>query len=115
VAEINAALAGLNYHPDANFHGTDQLSITINDLGNTGTGGPLSDVDTVDITINSVNDAPSGADNAKTIPEDGSYTFGTADFGFTDPNDTPPDAFQAVLTQLPTAGTLTLDNVTLLV
>src|SRR5205823_9697984 len=32
--------------------------ITTNDQGNTGIGGPLSDTDTVNVTVNAVNDAP---------------------------------------------------------
>ena len=38
--------------------------------------------------------------------------FTAADFGFTDPNDNPDDNFSAVIiTTLPTAGSLTLNNV----
>lgn len=58
LTDINNALDGLDYNPTANFFGSDTLTVTTNDLGNTGTGGPLSDADTVAITINSVNDAP---------------------------------------------------------
>src|SRR5262249_28278056 len=62
--------------------------------------------------VNSVNDAPSGADNTKTINEDTPYTLTTADFGFTDPNDSPANALFAVkITTLPTAGTLKDNNV----
>src|SRR5204862_382169 len=57
-AAVNAALNGLSYAPAANYNGADTLSITTNDLGNTGSGGPLSDTDTVAITIVAVNDAP---------------------------------------------------------
>jgi len=58
---INAALAaanGLVYLAPLNYHGSDSLTVATNDLGNTGVGGPLSDVDTASITIASVNDAP---------------------------------------------------------
>ncbi len=58
LAELNAALDGLTYTPNANYVGSDTLTITTNDLGNTGTGGALQDVDTVAITVTSVNDAP---------------------------------------------------------
>lgn len=57
-ASVNSALAGLNYTPAANTSGTATLTITSNDLGNSGAGGPLSDTDTVDLTITPVNDAP---------------------------------------------------------
>ncbi len=57
------------------------------------------------------NNAPAGADNTITTDEDAGYTFSAADFGFSDPNEIVPDAFQTVrLTTLPTNGTLTLDG-----
>ncbi len=52
LAAINAALAGTAYHPTLNFNGSDTLTITTNDQGNTGSGGAQSDTDTVDITVN---------------------------------------------------------------
>lgn len=58
LANINAALATLTYNPTANYSGSAVLSITTSDLGNTGTGGTLTDTDTVDITVNAANDAP---------------------------------------------------------
>ncbi|WP_345530972.1 putative Ig domain-containing protein [Viridibacterium curvum] len=58
IANINAALAGLSYTPTANYNGPDTLSIATRDQGNTGSGGTLSDADTVAITVNAANDAP---------------------------------------------------------
>ncbi|PTS73934.1 hypothetical protein DBR17_17585, partial [Sphingomonas sp. HMWF008] len=53
------------------------------------------------------NVAPSGADASRTILEDASYTFATADFGFADGNG---NALSGVrITTLPGAGTLFLD------
>jgi len=92
-----------DYTPASNFNGTDSFTYKVND-------GTV-DGNTVTVTLNvaSVNDAPSGADNTITIAEDTGYTFTAADFGFTDPNDTPANAFLAVkITQLPGAGSLTL-------
>ena len=44
--------------------------------------------------------------------EDTAYTFAAADFGFTDPNDTPANALAAVkVTSLPAAGSLKLNGV----
>ena len=55
------------------------------------------------------NDPPQGTDNTFTVPEDGSHTFSAADFGFTDPNDTPAHNFvEVIITTLPSSGTLTL-------
>ena len=53
---LNAFLATIIYTPTANFHGSSVLTITTNDLGNSGTSGALEDTDTVNITVNPVND-----------------------------------------------------------
>ena len=58
VAAINTALNGLIYRGNLNFNGSDTLSITTNDGGNTGSGGALQDVDSVTINVTAVNDAP---------------------------------------------------------
>ena len=48
------------------------------------------------INVTSVNDAPAGTDNTVTTNEDTAYTFTAADFGFSDPNDTPANSLAAV-------------------
>src|SRR5207253_11093239 len=58
IIDINAALAGLTYTPPTNTSGTATLTITTNDLGNTGSGGPKSDTDTTSLIITPVNDPP---------------------------------------------------------
>src|SRR5207237_1283813 len=86
----------------------------VQDDGGTANGGSNLDLspNTITVNVTSVNDAPSGADKTITTNEDVAYTFTTADFGFTDPNDTPPNNFSAVeITSTPTAGTLTLNGV----
>jgi hypothetical protein len=67
VAEVNAALSGLTYLGDANYNGPDTLQITTNDLSNTGDGGPLSDTDSIAITVIGVNDAPTIAGPSSTV------------------------------------------------
>lgn len=57
IININAALNGLTFAPTANFSGPASLQIDTNDLGNTGAGGPLTDTDTVNITVNAAVDA----------------------------------------------------------
>mgnify|MGYP003694777325 CR=1 FL=1 len=58
-AQINATLASnVTYVPTANFNGAATLTMTTSDGGNIGTGGTLTDVDTVGITVTAVNDAP---------------------------------------------------------
>ena len=62
------------------------------------------------LNIIGVNHAPAGASKTIATPQDTPYTFATADFGFSDPHDTPPNNLLAVkITTLPTAGTL-VDN-----
>jgi parallel beta-helix repeat protein len=51
-ADINAALQGLIYTPNPNFVGTDTLTLTTNDLGSPELGGPQTDSDRVNITVN---------------------------------------------------------------
>ena len=60
-SEINAALATLSYQGDLNFNGSDVLTVVSTDSA----GPPLTDTDTVAITVTSVNDAP-----VNTVPED---------------------------------------------
>ncbi len=55
-ADLNAALATITYTPDLNYFGSDTLSYSINDLGNT--GGPANIFNGgLGITVTSVDDA----------------------------------------------------------
>lgn len=58
LANVNAALNGLRFDPDPNFSGTATLSIATNDLGNTGTGGPLIDTDLITINVGNLITGP---------------------------------------------------------
>ena len=51
IANINSRLAGLSFTPTAGFNGAASLRIVTSDLGNTGTGGTLTDTDTIAITV----------------------------------------------------------------
>ena len=42
VAQVNTALATLTYNSDDGFTGSDTVTLNVSDLGNTGTGGPLT-------------------------------------------------------------------------
>jgi hypothetical protein len=59
ITDINAALEGMSFDPEADYNGGATLTITTDDQGNTGAGGAKTDTDTVNITVNAVNDAPS--------------------------------------------------------
>ncbi len=58
VSNINTALGTVTYKPDANFNGTDTITLSVDDQGNTGSGGPLSDSDSANIIVSARNDAP---------------------------------------------------------
>ncbi len=53
-----ADLTGVTYQGTLNFNGSDVLTVTTNDLGNTGAPGALTDSDTIAITVSAVNDGP---------------------------------------------------------
>ena len=58
VANVNSALARVDYLGNANYSGSDSLSISVDDQGNTGSGGAKTDTKSVAITVAAVNDAP---------------------------------------------------------
>ncbi|XGV98850.1 MAG: Ig-like domain-containing protein [Leptolyngbya sp. BL-A-14] len=58
LALINAALQSLTYQADKDFNGSDVVTISVNDNGNTGNGVALSDTKSLSITVTPVNDAP---------------------------------------------------------
>jgi Calx-beta domain/Bacterial Ig domain len=58
LANVNTALTNLSFNPTPDFNGAASLQIVSDDQGNTGTGGALTDTDSVTITVNAANDAP---------------------------------------------------------
>ncbi len=88
VADINATLASLTYRGNSNVNGTaaDTLTVTTNDLGNTGSGGVQSDVDTVQINIDAVNDTPNvtGPGAVYTVDEQSNLSIQGTGFSVTD-------------------------------
>ncbi|MHC4877874.1 MAG: SdrD B-like domain-containing protein [Planctomycetota bacterium] len=56
--EINAALDGLIFDPAQDFEGSVSLTISVDDLGNTGAGGAKTAIANLTVNVNSVNDAP---------------------------------------------------------
>ena len=75
IADINAFIAAsrVSYLSAPNANGDVTLTATVNDLGNTGSGGALSASDTVVLRIAAVNDAP-----VITVPSSISLTEDTA-------------------------------------
>ena len=74
---INALLAGgVTYQGEQDFNGQDALTMVTNDLGNTGSGGPLSDTDVLPIEVEPVNDAPvTQVPGSLQVKEDGSLSL----------------------------------------
>jgi hypothetical protein len=58
VTDANAALNGAVYTPTAQISGAASVTIATNDQGNSGSGGALTDTDSVSITVTAANDAP---------------------------------------------------------
>src|SRR6185436_343167 len=114
VTGINAG--NLKFTPVANSNGNSYASFTFQVQDNGGTTGGGIDLDptpnTITIDVTALNDSPAGTDKTVTTPEDSIYTFTAADFGFSDPNDVPPNSLLAVkITTLPGAGSLALSGV----
>ncbi|ALM52439.1 VCBS domain-containing protein [Halomonas huangheensis] len=108
VAQINAALDSLTYQGNLNFNGEDTLTITTSDQGNFGdhpdasegngipgeTADALTDVDSLTITVNAVNDDPVANDDTGIAVEAGgtdNNQVGVDPNGFLLNNDTDVD------------------------
>ena len=57
ITEINTALSWVAFTLTAGYTGTaGRITVTTNDLGNVGDGGPQEDTDTIDITVKALGD-----------------------------------------------------------
>ena len=66
-------------------------------------------VNTIEVRVD--NHPPEGTDGTITTSEDTPYAFKLSDFGFSDPNNNPPDSFSAVqIVSLPGSGTLEFNS-----
>ena len=106
------------YIPAVNQIGVDsaRFQFRVQDNGGTANGGVNIDstwrLMTIDIVP--VNDAPVGISKILTIPQNHPYTFATADFGFSDPNDLPGNSLLGItIPSLPMFGTLTYRSATI--
>jgi len=82
-SEINAALDGLVYTPDADFHtdevAPDNITVKVNDQGNTGTGGALIDTQEADTDVTQVNDRPVATGGPENVTETGENETGPSE------------------------------------
>ncbi len=51
IADINNALDGMTFSHDAGYYGMADVTVIVNDQGNTGTGGPQSVTNVADISV----------------------------------------------------------------
>lgn len=109
VAAINAVLDGLLYVPTPDFSGTATLTVTTDDLGNSGAGGPLSDVDLVTITVEALNDPPVVlGPPAQSAPANTALTFAAANGNAWSIADVDAGTAEVVVDLVVTNGTATL-------
>jgi len=97
------------YVPVANANGAVTLTMTTSDLGNTGSGGTLTDVDTRTINITAINDAPTATAGAVTGSEDTNYIFTWANFNIVD-IDSPLASLNVQVMSTPVDGQLQFFN-----
>jgi hypothetical protein len=91
--------------PVANLYGTTTIDVSVTD-------GSLTTGTSFVLTVNSVNDAPSGTNATVVTSENEQYTFATANFWFGDAADSPANILSGVrITTLPAVGTLQLNGV----
>jgi len=85
LANINSALTSLQFVPSLNFFGTSTVTIVTTDQGNTGgaTLTSMTDTDSFQISVTSVNDLPVGATDSYTVTRSGILTASDVD-GFGD-------------------------------
>lgn len=69
LSDINAALNGLRYQPTSNFNGAASIQITVDDQGNSGSGGSLTDSETIAVNVNPINDAPTAVNDSLTTQQ----------------------------------------------
>jgi VCBS repeat-containing protein len=112
LTNLNNALNGMTYLGTQDFNGSDTLSIGVNDGGNTGSGGPLTDSKTVGITVSAVNDAPvNSVPGTQTFDEDTTLTFSTGNGNAISVSDVDVAAGNLTVTLTTTAGTMSFGSV----
>jgi hypothetical protein len=109
IAAINAALDGLRFHPDADWNGAAQLEIETSDLGHSGAGVSPPVLDTIDIDVTPVNDAPTqSVPGHQSVATNGSLVFSGANGNPIQVSDV--DASVVQVTLVASQGTLSLGS-----
>jgi hypothetical protein len=104
LTDINNALTGLKFTPSKNFNGATTLTILTNDQGNTGSGGAMSATNTVNVTVNFVNQPPVGVDDTFTTKQNQALHIAAPGVlaNDTDPEGTPLSA--TLITDVPASA-----------
>ncbi|MEH1839970.1 MAG: FG-GAP-like repeat-containing protein [Nostoc sp.] len=58
LSDFNNDLSTLVYQGNSSFSGNDTITLVVNDLGNTGTGGPLTNTQTIPVIVNPITPTP---------------------------------------------------------
>ena len=96
------ANGSFTYTPNANFNGTDSFTYRASD------GLLSSNIATVNITVNPVNDAPVASNDSYSVSENGSLNVNVAGGVLANDSDVDGDTLSATLLTPPTNGSFTL-------
>lgn len=114
VADINTLVSNgrLTYLGALNATGVKTMSISINDNGNTGSGGPLQVNANISLVIAAVNDAPvNNLPAAQTVFQDGSLVFNSANGNLITITDVDAGGNTVKLTLTSVNGQMTLGSI----
>lgn len=111
VTQVNSALATLTFLPALNFNGSTQITATVNDNGNTGSGGAKTASRTMTVSVTAVNDAPvNSVPGAQSVTEGTTLVFSSANANAITTNDVDVGANPVQINLGVTQGKLTLPN-----
>ncbi|HPS70411.1 MAG TPA: tandem-95 repeat protein, partial [Candidatus Cryosericum sp.] len=116
LTDVNAALATLSYLPDKDYNsnwGSESCTVTVSDLGHTGSGGALTDSKSVPITVTPVNDpATVTLPSPITLDEDVNTAISGIVVADIDVNETASPGNTVQITLTAAHGTLSLSTAT---
>ena len=110
ISDVNAALDGLRFDPTANYNGPASVRIVARDMGSSGSGGEQSDDDTINITVEPVNDTPVAADDFFSTDEDSSLMISTGSGLVANDFDIDGDVLSVIAVSSTANGTLSLNT-----
>src|SRR4029079_6799351 len=109
--QINDVLNGLVYTPTPDFDGAGSVSITVHDLGNSGSGGAKSATATIAVDVLPENDPPHiSAPLTQTMTEDLPLIFSAANGNSVSIADVDAGSNAVSVVLSTTVGTLTLGH-----